>query len=112
MILQYVKDWKPRFEVNQLVQGKVARSAIRQLLTCILLTMTFRVDLESHQVELSLRSGPVEMTIRDFHEGQKVDGVIKKKEKYGVFIQIKDTQISGLCHKSEVSSQCNERLVC
>lgn len=61
---------------------------------------------------MSLRSGPVEMTLRDFQEGQKVDGIIKKKEKFGVFIQIKDTKISGLCHKSEVSSQSNGQLVC
>jgi rRNA biogenesis protein RRP5 len=56
----------------------------------------------ANQVEMTFRSGAVAKTLGDFHEGQKVDGVIKKKEVYGVFIEIKDTKISGLCHKSQV----------
>ncbi|KAF8578416.1 U3 snoRNP-associated protein Rrp5 [Ramaria rubella] len=86
----YVKDWKPRFEINQLVQGKIVR-----------------VNAEAGQVEMSLRSGPVEMTLRNYHEGQKVDAIIKKKENYGIFIQIKDTKISGLCHRSQISDNTN-----
>lgn len=58
---------------------------------------------------MSLRSGPIKMTLGDFQEGQKVDGIIKTKEKFGIFIQIKDTRISGLCHKSEVSRQSTEK---
>lgn len=42
------------------------------------------------------------MTIEDLVEGENVDGIIKKVELYGLFIEIKGTKISGLCHKSEV----------
>ena len=106
MVSQYVKDWKPRFEVNQIVQGKIAKYSILNATLYFLsvLIINSRTDPETGKVEMSFRSGPVEMTLGDFKENQNVDGVIRKKETYGVFIQIKDTKISGLCHKSEVSS--------
>ncbi|KAF8519094.1 U3 snoRNP-associated protein Rrp5 [Hysterangium stoloniferum] len=83
---EYIKDWKPRFVVNQLVQGKI-----------------LKVDPEKNQVEMTLRSKPVELALNDFQKDQKVDGIIRKSEPYGVFIQIKNTKISGLCHKSQIS---------
>ena len=65
------------------------------------------ISREKGQVEMTLRSGDLKrltgMTaLSDFTLGQKVDGVIKKVEDYGVFVEIKDTKISGLCHKSEL----------
>jgi len=56
---------------------------------------------------MTLRSGDLKAltrttTLSDFTVGQKVDGVIKKVEDYGVFVEIKGTKISGLCHKSEL----------
>ena len=63
----------------------------------------YRIDPETKKVEMSFRSGPIKMTLEDFKEGQKIDGLVRKKETFGVFIQIKDTNVSGLCHKSEVS---------
>jgi rRNA biogenesis protein RRP5 len=62
---------------------------------------------EKDQVEMTLRSGDLKAPTRttvlsDFTPGQKVDGVIKKVEDYGVFVEIKGTKISGLCHKSEL----------
>ena len=65
------------------------------------------VNRENDQVEMTLRSGDLKAltgttTLSDFTPGQKVDGVIKKVEDYGVFVEIKGTKISGLCHKSEL----------
>ena len=40
--------------------------------------------------------------ISDLNEGQKVEGIVKKIEDYGLFIQINGSKINGLCHKSEV----------
>jgi rRNA biogenesis protein RRP5 len=56
---------------------------------------------------MTFRSGDLERnaparSLSDFSKGQKVDGVIKRIEDYGAFVQIQDTSISGLCHKSEV----------
>jgi len=65
------------------------------------------INREKGQVEMTLRSGDLKtltgtMALSDFTPGQKVDGVIKKIEEYGVFVEIKGTKISGLCHKSEL----------
>jgi len=58
--------------------------------------MTFRSgDLE--------RSKSSSLSLSDLHEGQKVDGRIKRVEAYGLFIEIEGSKLSGLCHKSEVS---------
>jgi len=79
------------------------RDCHRDCLTIRLL----RVDLERHQVELTMRSRDLSqddapmMTIEDLVEGNNVDGIIKKVELYGLFIEIKGTKTSGLCHKSE-----------
>jgi rRNA biogenesis protein RRP5 len=69
------------------------------------------VDTENKKVELTLRSGDLSARLReaqakrsptDLHEGEKVDGIVKRIEDYGLFIQIEDSKLSGLCHKSEV----------
>ncbi|KAI0027317.1 nucleic acid-binding protein [Vararia minispora EC-137] len=88
---EYVKDWKPRFQINQLVKGRV-----------------LSVDREKKFVELTFRSGDLSklkssLTLSDLHAGQKVEGRVKKIEDYGLFIEIKDSRLSGLCHKSELS---------
>lgn len=43
------------------------------------------------------------ITYADLVEGENVDCVVKRVELYGLFVEIKDSKISGLCHKSEVS---------
>jgi rRNA biogenesis protein RRP5 len=67
------------------------------------------VDFDSKKVEMSFRSGDLTkattsslLTVIDLQEGQKVAGVVKKIEEYGIFIQIEDSKLNGLCHKSEV----------
>ena len=65
------------------------------------------INHEKGQVEMTLRSGDLKTltgmtTLSDFTLGQKVDGVVKRVEDYGVFVEIKGTKISGLCHKSEL----------
>ncbi|KDQ17789.1 hypothetical protein BOTBODRAFT_29943 [Botryobasidium botryosum FD-172 SS1] len=88
----YVKDWKPRFQENQVVQGRI-----------------LALDTEKKQVELTFRSGDLArssksaLQLRDFEEGQKVDALVKRVEPYGVFVSIKGSRISGLCHKSQIS---------
>jgi rRNA biogenesis protein RRP5 len=68
------------------------------------------VDREQKKVEMTFRSGDLErgksssLSLADLHEGQKVDGRIKRVEAYGLFIEIEGSKLSGLCHKSEVSN--------
>ncbi|KAF8323027.1 hypothetical protein DL93DRAFT_2049827 [Clavulina sp. PMI_390] len=87
---EYVKDWKSRFSVNQVIEARV-----------------FKVNTDIGQVELTLRNRDLSeqssVTFDDLVEGENVDAVVKKVELYGLFIEIKGTKISGLCHKSEIS---------
>ena len=53
--------------------------------------------------EASQRKGVSGITLSDLKEGQKVDGIVKKIEDYGLFVQIDGSKLSGLCHKSQVS---------
>lgn len=58
---------------------------------------------------MTFRSGDLSkarsaLTLADFNVGQKVEGTVKKIEDYGLFIQIQDSKLSGLCHKTQVRS--------
>jgi rRNA biogenesis protein RRP5 len=65
------------------------------------------VDVENRKVEMSFRSEHLTsttklLTLADLHDGEKVDGRVKKVEDYGLFIEIEGSKVSGLCHKSQV----------
>ena len=68
------------------------------------------MDKENRKIEMSFRtksntiSKDSLLTLRDFQEGQIVHGHVKKVEDYGLFIELDDSKVSGLCHKSEVRS--------
>ncbi|OZJ03378.1 hypothetical protein BZG36_04497, partial [Bifiguratus adelaidae] len=88
----FVKDWQSMFKKGQLVTARV-----------------LSVNAKSNQVELSLKASVLDpskkptLILSDFKVGQKVNGTIKGIEKFGVFIKIDQTDISGLCHISEIS---------
>ena len=75
---------------------------------------------------MSLRSTPgqkgkqaAKKSLSEFTEGQVVDAIVKKVnrylvlsrkadkkvEAYGMFLRIEDADVSGLCHKSEISDK-------
>ncbi|KAJ8702367.1 rRNA biogenesis protein rrp5 [Pleurotus ostreatus] len=88
---EFVKDWQPRFKLNQVVKGRI-----------------LSVNAEDKRVEMTFRSGDLSkarsaLTLADFNVGQKVEGTVKKVEDYGLFIQIQDSKLSGLCHKTQLS---------
>ncbi|KAL4241734.1 hypothetical protein ABKN59_000784 [Abortiporus biennis] len=88
----FVKDWKSRFTANQLVKGRVVS-----------------VDTEKNQVEMTFRSSEPQkdaetvISLSDLSPGDKVDGIVKKIEDYGLFIEVAGSKVRGLCHKSEIS---------
>lgn len=88
----FVKDWKSRFQANQLVKGRI-----------------LSVDVEKKQVEMTFRSADSSrntqqaIKLSDLSEGQKVDAVVKKIEDYGLFLEVEGSKVRGLCHKSELS---------
>ncbi|GJN89500.1 hypothetical protein Rhopal_002487-T1 [Rhodotorula paludigena] len=95
---EYVKDWKPRFKVGQLVEGKI-----------------LSVDKVTSQVEMSLRKGGVvkkdaqpdlpSLAEANLSVGQVVRGVVKRVEDFGAFIRLDGLNVQGLCHKSKVTDE-------
>ena len=88
----FVANWKSEFNPGDLVKGKV-----------------MSIDETKNQIQMSLKISDVDpeagSTIRfdDLKQGDKVVGHVKRVDEFGVFITIKGTSITGLCHKSEVS---------
>jgi rRNA biogenesis protein RRP5 len=72
-----------------------------------------RLDPERSQVELTFRTKAApeprqkQLGFGQFSAGQKIDAVVKKVETFGIFLRIEDSNISGLCHKSELSDDTN-----
>ena len=91
----YLKDWKAGFEIDQLVRGKI-----------------IAIDTNLNHVQMSLRESHINniykapLTFDDIKVGQTVTGKVRKVVEYGVFIVIDNTaNLSGLCHRSEMSDQ-------
>ncbi|KAL8788045.1 MAG: hypothetical protein Q9195_007511 [Heterodermia aff. obscurata] len=91
----FLKDWKAGFEIDQLVRGKI-----------------IAVDTNLNQVQMSLRESHINneykapLTMGDMKVGHAVTGKVRKVVEYGVFIVVDNTaNISGLCHRSEMSDQ-------
>jgi rRNA biogenesis protein RRP5 len=56
------------------------------------------------RVELSLKTRAM-LLLEDFAEGQVVRGRIKRVEKFGVFIRVRDSPVVGMAHVSEVADE-------
>ena len=91
----FLKDWKAEFEIDQLVRGKI-----------------IAIDTNLNHVQMSLRESHINneykapLTFDDIKVGQAVTGRVRKVVEYGVFIVVDNTaNISGLCHRSQMSDQ-------
>jgi rRNA biogenesis protein RRP5 len=81
----FVDDWQTKFQVNQLVDGKIIRW-VPLSLGRILADTNISIDAKKGMVEMSLRKnrevrgakGVVKLGLADFAEGQKVVAVVKK----------------------------------
>ncbi|OJJ37524.1 hypothetical protein ASPWEDRAFT_50685 [Aspergillus wentii DTO 134E9] len=89
----YLKEWKDSFQVDQLVKGRVTL-----------------VDPEQGKLQLTLKESALDpnyktpITLRDLKPGQIVTGKVRKVEEFGAFVVIDGSaNISGLCHRSEMS---------
>ncbi|KAJ0242497.1 S1 domain-containing protein [Hirschfeldia incana] len=89
----FVKDPENEFPVGKLVSGRV-----------------LNVEPLSKRVEVTLKTGNAGGTpksesydLKQFHVGDVISGRIKRVEPYGLFIEIDQTGMVGLCHKSQLS---------
>ncbi|KAI9754902.1 MAG: hypothetical protein M4579_004502 [Chaenotheca gracillima] len=91
----FIKDWKSKFTVDQLVKGKV--TALDPLLNHVQMSLKDSVLDKSYVPPLSFT---------DFEVGQVVTGKVRKVEDFGAFIVIDGSMnVSGLCHRSEIADQ-------
>lgn len=91
----YLKEWKDSFQQDQLVKGRV--------------TM---VDAAQNKLQISLKESILDpnykapVKLQDLKVGQIVTGKIRKVEEFGAFIVIdKSSNVSGLCHRSEMADK-------
>ncbi|KAI9678540.1 MAG: rRNA biogenesis protein rrp5 [Caeruleum heppii] len=91
----FIKDWKPQFQIDQLIKGKVI--AVDPLLNHLQLSLKESVMNEDY-VPL--------LTFDDVQKGQDLTGKVRKVEDFGVFIVVDNSRnVSGLCHRSEIADQ-------
>ncbi|KAI1213449.1 nucleic acid-binding protein [Annulohypoxylon truncatum] len=92
---RFLKDWKDEYQVDQLVKGRIVS-----------------VDSATGHVQMSLKASVADkdyvplINYSDLREGQIVTGKVRKVEDFGAFIVIENsTNVSGLCHRSEMAEK-------
>lgn len=98
----YVKEWTDRFTIGQLVQGTITGIDAGNGKV----EMSLRKNIDPKKMQEKIPTDTIQFT--DLHEGSKVKGFIKSIAEYGVFVQIQDTNLSGLAHKSQLSDDSNQ----
>jgi rRNA biogenesis protein RRP5 len=114
----YVKDWKSLVNLGQLVKGRVLRYHYQYTSdVCFSYLIYFSVDLDNNRLEMTLKRSSVdpnyvhkgssstnsELTLSSLKKGMKVSGVIRSIQSFGAFIKIENTNLSGLCHITQVN---------
>lgn len=91
----YIKEWKTRFVIGQLVDGKILTTSLDKGQVEMTLRKSDKVKRAKNDIEPSV-------AFEGLRKGQIINGTIKRVETYGAFIRILGSNVSGLCHKSEV----------
>jgi rRNA biogenesis protein RRP5 len=111
----FVKDPVAKFPIGKMVEGRILRSVPfltfhkkkkkKKKTAEISVVVVYSVDPKEQHIEMSLKKREVskKFSYDDLEVGAKVKGYIKRIEKFGVFVTIKDAGIVGLCHLSELS---------
>eukprot|EP00658_Telonema_sp_P-2_P005377 TRINITY_DN12009_c0_g1_i7.p1 TRINITY_DN12009_c0_g1~~TRINITY_DN12009_c0_g1_i7.p1 ORF type:complete len:1771 (-),score=448.79 TRINITY_DN12009_c0_g1_i7:212-5524(-) len=89
----FVDEIAQEFPVGKLVKGRVQT-----------------VDSVSGRIDMSLKQSVVDpshesITFQDLSPGMLLRGSVKKVQDFGVFVNIDESNLSGLCHMSEVSEK-------
>ena len=96
-----------RVKLNELADGFVDEPSKDFPPGKLVAARVLSVDEQAQKVELSMKRSTVFSTKRVIFEelqvGQVVRGEVHKVEAFGVFIRIQDSELVGLCHKSEVA---------
>ncbi|TMW57630.1 hypothetical protein Poli38472_003555 [Pythium oligandrum] len=88
---EFIKNPMEAFPTGKLVAGRVTKTTEKGL------EVSLKASIVSEDVTMVQWS--------DLHEGLTVKGTITKVQPYGVFVKIEKSNISGLCHISEVADE-------
>lgn len=95
----YLKDWKKYFKPHQLVIGKISSCEAEGQV---------RMTLKESEINGELKSFK---KFDDLQIGDIYEGSVKTVTAFGVFVKLDETlNISGLCHRSEISDNVIEDL--
>ncbi|KAF1973855.1 rRNA biogenesis protein-like protein RRP5 [Bimuria novae-zelandiae CBS 107.79] len=90
---EYVKDWRSKFQVDQLVRGKITAN-----------------DDQQKNPLMSLKKSIIEgdyvapLNFQDMKAGQIVTATVRHVADYGVFLVVDNSRnVSGLCHVSQMA---------
>ncbi|KAJ4356836.1 rRNA biogenesis protein rrp5 [Didymosphaeria variabile] len=96
---QYVKNWREKFQVDQMVRGKITAN-----------------DDQQRNPLMSLKKSVIEgdyvapLNFQDIKKGQIVTATVRHVADYGVFLVIdKSRNVSGLCHVSKMADKGIEK---
>lgn len=96
---EYVKDWREKFQVDQMVRGKITAN-----------------DDQQRNPLMSLKKSVIEgdyvapLGFQDVEKGQIVIATVRHVADYGVFLVVdKSRNVSGLCHVSKMADKGIEK---
>ncbi|KAF2438325.1 rRNA biogenesis protein-like protein RRP5, partial [Karstenula rhodostoma CBS 690.94] len=96
---EYVKDWREKFQVDQMVKGKITAN-----------------DDQQRNPLMSLKKSVIEgeyvapLGFQDIEKGQIVTATVRHVADYGVFLVVdKSRNVSGLCHVSKMADKGIEK---
>ena len=104
------KDITARVKLADLADGFVDEVAALYPVGKLVKGRIQSVDAVSGRIDMSLKKSVVDpshetITFEDLQPGMILRGTVKKVEDFGVFVNIDESELSGLCHLSEVSEQ-------
>ncbi|CAN8259671.1 unnamed protein product [Cochlearia groenlandica] len=91
----FVKDPEKEFPVGKLVIGRVLNVE----------PLSKRIEVTLKTVNAGGQSKSESYDLKKFKVGEMISGRIKRVEPYGLFIEIDQTGMVGLCHKSQISDE-------
>ena len=96
---EYVKNWREKYQVDQLVRGKITAN-----------------DDQQRNPLMSLKKSVIEgdyvapLNFQDMEKGQIVTATVRHVAEYGVFLVVdKSRNVSGLCHVSKMADKGIEK---
>ncbi|KAF3986652.1 hypothetical protein FT663_03036 [Candidozyma haemuli var. vulneris] len=96
----YLADWKKFFKPHQCVSGKISQCKTEGRILMTLKESEVNGDLSTFK------------TFEELEVGENYDGSVRKVADFGVFIKLDGTSnISGLCHRSEIADTPVENVV-